>query len=179
MVEAGARAATSAGQPEAIPQVRADYWPVLLVPILALAALAYGSFWLLGGPALEWSRARDGAEPFGRLAAAGTPDDREILAWDAFPDPFVYYAGRPIRELTEVEDVLDRLRVSPEGLVILAKTKASAVNSPCGVATARARPASRRTDCTGQPSRTATPRAASTRCHDAISRSGRRCASRS
>lgn len=92
--------------------------------ILALAVLAYGSFWLLGGPSLEWSRARDGAEPFGRLAAAGTPDDREILAWDAFPDPFVYYAGRPIRELTEVDEVLDRLRVSPEGLVILAKTKA-------------------------------------------------------
>ncbi|HWC06843.1 MAG TPA: glycosyltransferase family 39 protein [Gemmatimonadota bacterium] len=92
--------------------------------ILALAVLAYGSFWLLGGPALEWSRARDGAEPFGRLAAAGTPDDREILAWDAFPDPFVYYAGRPIREITEVGEVLDRLRVSPEGLVILAKTKA-------------------------------------------------------
>lgn len=39
MVEAGARAATSAGQPEAIPRVRADYLPVLLVPVLALIAL--------------------------------------------------------------------------------------------------------------------------------------------
>jgi 4-amino-4-deoxy-L-arabinose transferase-like glycosyltransferase len=92
--------------------------------ILTLAVLAYGSFWLLGGPALEWSRARDGAEPFGRLAGADTPDDREILAWDTFPDPFVYYAGRPIRELTEVGEVVDRLRVSPDALVILAKTKA-------------------------------------------------------
>lgn len=94
------------------------------VGILALAALASGTFWILGGPALEWSRGRDGAERFGRLAAAGTPGDRQVLAWDAFPDPFVYYAGRPIRELTEVEQVLDELEGSPGGLVLLAKTKA-------------------------------------------------------
>lgn len=92
--------------------------------VVALAVLAYGSFWMLGGPALEWTRSRDGAEPFGRLAAAGTPGDREILAWDVFPDPFVYYAGRPIRELTEVDQVLGELRGSPRGLVLLAKTKA-------------------------------------------------------
>ena len=95
-----------------------------ILGILALAVLAYGSFWILGGPALEWTRSRDGVEPFGRLAAAGTPADREILAWDTFPDPFVYYAGRPIRELTEVDQVLGALQGSPRGLVILAKTKA-------------------------------------------------------
>lgn len=92
--------------------------------VLALAGLACGTFWIVGGPALEWSRSRDGAERFGRLAAAGTPGDREVLAWDAFPDPFVYYAGRPIRELTEVEQVMHELEGSPGGLVLLAKTKA-------------------------------------------------------
>lgn len=92
--------------------------------IVALASLTYGTFWLLGGPALDWTRSRDGAERFGRLAAAETPLDRDILAWDAFPDPFVYYAGRPIRELTEVEQVLGELGRSPQGLVLLAKTSA-------------------------------------------------------
>ena len=92
--------------------------------IVALAALAYGTFWILGGPALEWTRGRDGAERFGRLAAAGTPAGHEILAWDAFPDPFVYYAERPVREMTEVDQVLNELQGSPSGLVLLAKTKA-------------------------------------------------------
>jgi hypothetical protein len=92
--------------------------------IVALAALAYGTFWILGGPALEWTRGRDGAERFGRLAAAGTPAGHEILAWDAFPDPFVYYAERPVREMTEVDQVLDELQGSPSGLVLLAKTRA-------------------------------------------------------
>jgi 4-amino-4-deoxy-L-arabinose transferase-like glycosyltransferase len=90
--------------------------------IVALASLAYGSFWIFGGPALEWTRSRDGTERFGRLAAAGTPVDQEILTWDTFPDPFVYYTGRPIRELTEVDQVLGELQGSPRALILLAKT---------------------------------------------------------
>ncbi|CAN5227084.1 hypothetical protein BH18GEM1_BH18GEM1_00770 [soil metagenome] len=91
--------------------------------VFGLAAVFFATFWALGTPVQAWSKGRSHSERLGRLASILTAEG-EVHTWDVFPDPFVYYARVPVKELQSKEQVLAALDCATDRqLILIAKTK--------------------------------------------------------
>lgn len=91
--------------------------------VFSLAALFFAIFWGLGTPVQTWSKGRSQSERLGHLASTLTPQE-EVLTWGVFPDPFVYYARVPVRELESRDEVLAALNhTADRQLIIIAKAE--------------------------------------------------------
>lgn len=90
--------------------------------LLGLALVTGLAFFALGTPSQAWSKSRSNPERLATRATSAAPAQPAVLTWDVFPDPFVYYAERPVVELRSAAEVVARVRAAaPDDLVFIAR----------------------------------------------------------
>lgn len=94
-----------------------------------LAAVAFALFWILGGPVREWTKGLDHFAEMGATAARHRTEGG-IWTFRVAPDPYVYSAGPPIRELESVDEVLDQVESAEEGIVVIGEERDLEALSP-------------------------------------------------